>query len=25
MTQYMTGVLLPERDLRSLTYQAIID
>jgi CubicO group peptidase (beta-lactamase class C family) len=25
MTQYMTGVLLPERDFRSLTYQAIID
>ena len=25
MTQYMTGVLLPDRDLRSLTYQAIID
>jgi CubicO group peptidase (beta-lactamase class C family) len=25
MTQYMTGVLFPERDLRSLAYQAIID
>ena len=25
MTQYMTGVRLPERDLRSLTYQAIDD
>jgi CubicO group peptidase (beta-lactamase class C family) len=25
MTQYMTGVLLPDRDLRSLAYQAIID
>jgi CubicO group peptidase (beta-lactamase class C family) len=25
MTQYMTGVLLPDRDFRSLTYQAIID
>lgn len=25
MTQYMTGVLLPDRDMRSLTYQAIID
>ena len=25
MTQYMTGILLPDRDLRSLTYQAIID
>ena len=25
MTQYMTGVLLPDRDLRSLTYQAIVD
>jgi CubicO group peptidase (beta-lactamase class C family) len=25
MTQYMTGVLLPERDLRSLAYQAITD
>ena len=25
MTQYMTGVLQPERDMRSLTYQAIID
>lgn len=25
MTQYMTGVLLPDRDFRSLVYQAIID
>jgi CubicO group peptidase (beta-lactamase class C family) len=25
MSQYMTGVLLPERDFRSLTYQAIDD
>ena len=25
MSQYMTGMLLPERDLRSLTYQAIDD
>lgn len=25
MTQYMTGVLQPDRDLRSLAYQAIID
>jgi hypothetical protein len=25
MTQYMTGVQSPERDMRSLTYQAIID
>jgi CubicO group peptidase (beta-lactamase class C family) len=25
MAQYMTGVLLPDRDMRSLTYQAIID
>ena len=25
MTQYMTGVLLPDRDLRSLAYQAIVD
>ena len=25
MSQYMTGVLLPDRDMRSLTYQAIID
>jgi CubicO group peptidase (beta-lactamase class C family) len=25
MSQYMTGVLLPERDLRSLVYQAIDD
>jgi CubicO group peptidase (beta-lactamase class C family) len=25
MTQYMSGVLLPERELRSLTDQAIID
>jgi CubicO group peptidase (beta-lactamase class C family) len=25
MTQYMTGVLTPDRDVRSLTYQAIID
>jgi CubicO group peptidase (beta-lactamase class C family) len=25
MSQYMTGVLSPERDMRSLTYQAIID
>jgi CubicO group peptidase (beta-lactamase class C family) len=25
MTQYMTGVLLPDRDMRSLTYQAIVD
>ncbi len=25
MSQYMTGVLSPDRDMRSLTYQAIID
>ena len=25
MSQYMTGMLLPDRDLRSLTYQAIDD
>jgi CubicO group peptidase (beta-lactamase class C family) len=25
MTQYMTGVLLPDRDFRSLVYQAIVD
>ena len=25
MSQYMTGVLLPDRDFRSLTYQAIVD
>jgi CubicO group peptidase (beta-lactamase class C family) len=25
MTQYMTGVLQPDRDLRSLAYQAIVD
>ncbi|MCP4086424.1 MAG: beta-lactamase family protein [Actinomycetia bacterium] len=25
MSQYMTGVQLPDRDMRSLTYQAIID
>ncbi|HSP29721.1 MAG TPA: serine hydrolase domain-containing protein [Ilumatobacteraceae bacterium] len=25
MSQYMTGILLPERDLRSLAYQAIDD
>jgi CubicO group peptidase (beta-lactamase class C family) len=25
MTQYMTGVQTPDRDMRSLTYQAIID
>lgn len=25
MTQYMTGVLLPDRDFRSLAYQAIVD
>jgi CubicO group peptidase (beta-lactamase class C family) len=25
MSQYMTGMLLPERDLRSLVYQAIDD
>ncbi len=25
MTQYMTGVLLPDRDMRTLTYQAIVD
>jgi len=25
MTQYMTGVLLPDRDFRSLAYQAIDD
>ncbi|MDA3037955.1 MAG: serine hydrolase [Actinomycetota bacterium] len=25
MSQYMTGVLLPDRDFRSLVYQAIID
>jgi CubicO group peptidase (beta-lactamase class C family) len=25
MSQYMTGMLLPERDFRSLVYQAIDD
>ena len=25
MSQYMTGVLLPDRDFRSLVYQAVID
>ncbi|MGF1596677.1 MAG: serine hydrolase domain-containing protein [Acidimicrobiales bacterium] len=25
MTQYMTGMLLPDRDFRSLAYQAIVD
>jgi CubicO group peptidase (beta-lactamase class C family) len=25
MSQYMTGVLVPQRDMRSLTYQAITD
>ncbi len=25
MSQYMTGVLLPDRDFRSLVYQAIVD
>jgi CubicO group peptidase (beta-lactamase class C family) len=25
MTQYMTGIEMPDRDMRSLTYQAIID
>jgi CubicO group peptidase (beta-lactamase class C family) len=25
MSQYMTGILSPDRDMRSLTYQAIID